>query len=110
MADWIRRHHPLFAVTECGWSTATRSKARRFPLCFLRERVPGWTDADVAKFALWELDFWKEQGALLYSWYQLNDGPDPEDAHNVEGRFGVRALDGTAKLVLDAMKEWRNAA
>lgn len=104
IANEIRDLHPRYAITEGGWHTAPRRRKRGFPLCFTYETIPGWTDDEVATFAPWELNFWAAAGAELYVWYQLNSGPDENEA---EHNFGIREMDGTLRPVADALREWR---
>jgi hypothetical protein len=80
---------------------------RDFPLCFTYREVDGWTDDELAAFAHEELDIWEKRGPEFYTWYQLNDGPDPK---NQEHRFGIRIGDTwEPKPVALALKEWRAA-
>lgn len=82
--------HPYqVACTEFGYST------------FTEQRGHTRTDAEVAMSVLWDLRFYEERSTTLAAVYQLNDGPT-DDA---ESRYGVRAFDGTWKLVAEAIRQ-----
>lgn len=97
IANSVRDLRPRYAITEGGWHTAPRQG--RFPLCWMKE---SWTDNEIANFAVWEFDFWKASGAELYTWYQLNDGPN----NTQEERFGIRYNTGGLKPVAYAIRDW----
>lgn len=81
-----RLHGKRFAVTEVGWHTATQHERKWLG----RKGDPyQWTDDEVAEFYLWERDFWLREGAEVFVWYNLNDGPDDTSEH----KFGIRRME-----------------
>lgn len=93
-----------FAITEAGWHDAEQvHRVGPFGLeCVprwlkFRRRTSQFSRSEVATFAQWEIDFWREAGAELFAWYQIRDGHanDPD----TETHFGVYHQDRTPKLV-----------
>jgi hypothetical protein len=106
MAEWLMDtlEGRKFGITEAGWHDA---KYRYFTGPFGCKKVYyQWTQAQVAEFAAWDIDYWKALRAEFYTWYQVRDGeamdPDPE-AH-----FGAFNEFGEAKPVAAALKEARD--
>lgn len=76
------------ACTEFGYHTAAAT-----PLTLSND--------DVADAVLWDLNFFEERAALCAIVYQLNDGP----TDTWIDRYGVRALDGTWKVVAERIRD-----
>lgn len=76
------------ACTEFGYHTAPSK-----PLTL--------SDDDVADAVLWDLNFYEERSVLYAVVYQLNDGP----TDTWIDRYGVRALDGTWKVVAERIRD-----
>jgi len=75
--------------TETGWHQASKSKD--FPLCW--QKKPGLSEDQVLGNLSTDVAIHLEAGIMVYTVYQLNDGPrdTPID------RFGIRAYDGRWK-------------
>jgi hypothetical protein len=86
--------------TEAGWHTAPSTV--RYGFLKLRKRRIQFTDAEVADFAEREVRINAAQGALGFVWFQLNDGPDPNE---YEHRFGIRTIEGAWKPVADRLAD-----
>lgn len=96
-AEWARLESiaegRAVACTEFGHHTARR----RFGVFgVLRKRVSAETVADHIAF---DLDYFRDRGAMLAAVYQLNDGPTGAAID----RYGVRRTDGTPKPAADAI-------
>lgn len=90
-AEWARLQDiaegRAVACTEFGHHTARR----RFGLFgVLRKRV---SETTVAEHITFDLEYFRERGAMLAAVYQLNDGPTGAAIN----RYGVRRADGTPK-------------
>jgi hypothetical protein len=97
---WLRGLRRDYWISECGWHTAPQKRRRGpFGLC---SKTIQWSDADVAEFAGQEMDLWENAKAQCYVWYQINDGPDP---NNPEDNFGLRYHDGTPKPAAKAFQD-----
>lgn len=95
--EWVRSLGRVW-ITEGGWHTAPQKKWGKIKICGKKVQ---WSNASVAKFAVEEMKIW--QGiAECYSYYQINDGHDPD---NSEHNFGLRFLDGKPKPVAYAFQE-----
>ncbi len=89
-------------MTEVGWHTAP-SKVGGW-LCNALNigcKTVQYNDAQVAEFALWECRFNAAEGADGVSYFQLNDGPNP---NAYEHRFGIRHENGVLKPVAEALR------
>ena len=83
--------------TEAGWHTA-------------KSQPSGWkfwkkvqfTDAQVADFVEREAAFNAKHGAVAFTVFQLNDGPEQQA---YEHRFGIRYLDGSYKPVAQRVEQ-----
>lgn len=82
--------------TETGWHTAPSVVPSGLG-GVLKRRVR-YTDAQVADFAEREIRINREEGAVGFVWFQLNDGANPSA---YEHRFGLRRADGSWKPVAE---------
>lgn len=98
-AVWeLRQAQPRrsWGVTEIGWHNGPQFK--------------GWgpwkkewrfSAEDVAAFFTWEHDFWARERAIVFVWYQLNDGPED----TAMDRYGLRTIDDKDKPAADAARK-----
>ncbi len=105
MLDWLRgvlagRH---FGITEIGWNNAEFTVKRGL----FKKETKRWSQADVASFVDWELNFWKEAGSIVYGWYQIRDAP-PDSADAQDAQYGAFLADGNEKLVASSLRNYRN--
>ena len=89
----LARHRPIYC-TETGWHTAP-STVRTGWFGLFRRKVR-FTDEQVADFFDREVTIHERNGAEVFAWFQLNDGPNPDD---YEQTFGIRRLNGELKPV-----------
>ena len=80
------------ARTECGRHTAPDS--RSYGVFNLRKETWQLTDDEVATDNAAEIAFDAQWGVQFTTIYQLNDGPDPNEALDC---YGIRRVDGTWK-------------
>jgi len=84
-----------FWLTETGYSQAQR-RSKPFPLCFTKENFRVG-EAEQLQFAAWEYGWWaKETNVSAITWYQINDGPDPNEPLD---NYGIRKADGALKVI-----------
>lgn len=84
-----------FAITEAGWHDGEQTyKSGPLNLC---TKTSQYSRGEVATWARWDIEFWREAGAELYAWYQIRDGR--EDDPDSEAHFGAYLQDQTPKLV-----------
>lgn len=94
-----------FALTEAGWHNGEQKyKGGPLNLC---TRVSQYGQAEVATWARWDIGFWREAGAELYTWYQIRDG-EPDAPHH-DAHFGAYYADGTPKLVAHTLQQEKAA-
>jgi hypothetical protein len=84
------------ACTEVGHHTAPRGR-RRFGLFGRRHRL---TAEDAARDLMFDLEFFRDRGALMTAVYQLNDGPHDRSID----RYGIRDATGRPKPVVGAIQ------
>lgn len=87
-------HRPIWC-TEVGWHTAPSTVAVVSWLPFWRRKVQ-YSDAQVADFFEQEVEIHRRHGAAVFSWFQYNDGTNPQE---YEHAFGIRRLSGEIKPV-----------
>lgn len=84
-----------FWLTETGYSQ-THMKARAFPLCFTKEPVRV-SEEEQLQYAAWEYGWWAHKtNVSALTWYQVNDGLDPNEPLD---NYGIRRVDGTPKVI-----------
>lgn len=71
---WLKSKGRRIWVTECGWHTSPQ-KRRVGPWGICSKDIQ-WSDSDIAEFASLEMKLWESAGAEVYTYFQLNSGPD----------------------------------
>lgn len=104
MLDWLRGvlAGRRFGVTEIGWNNGEFTVKKGL----FKKETKRWSQGDVAAFADWELNFWKEAGSVVYAWYQIRDA-EPGNEHE-DAQFGEFLADGTEKLVAGSFRNYKD--
>ncbi len=87
--------------TEIGWHTAPHPRYLRVFGIRIRIGSSRYSDDDVARFVLREIELNAAAGSRSCTIYQINDGPDRNSGLD---NFGIRRLDGEWKPVARAIQ------
>lgn len=89
-----------FWLTETGYSQV-HLRNRPFPFCFTKEPVH-IDEAEQLQYAAWEYSWWRmNTNVAAVTWYQINDGPDPNEPLD---HYGIRRVDMTPKVIAEGFK------